>query len=173
MLETLIDLFLFLPEAFIMLHTMWFEILGEFPYILEDDGFIWAVFWLFGGTCMIVAILCVDIAIIGGIYWLIHEISIMLRTKEVKRQRVIGTVTGKKHIKEHTSVGYNVALKMPMLKSHSAEYIVEVEYNGITKTFDSKKLFKKYKKNDAIFLILVQNLDKNENPIKQRLELPE
>lgn len=173
MLETLKDLFLFLPEAFIMFHTMGFEMIGEFSYELQNYGLGWAISWLFLGIIMIAMVLFVDGIMILGIYCLIRKISIMIRTKKITEQRVIGTVTYKKHIKEHTSVEYDVALKMPVSDYHSAEYKLYVEYNGVTATFDSKKMFEKYKKKDKIPLILIQNLDKNEIPIKQKLELPE
>ncbi len=173
MLETLKDFFLFLPEAFIMLHTMGFEMIWDFSYISENDSFIMAILFLLLGLSMIILVLCLDIFIIFGIYTLIHEISILLYTKEVRRQQVIGTVTSKEYVQEYTSSEYNVALKMPISHHHSAKYNVSVKYDNITETFDSKKLFKKYKKNDRIPLILVENIDKNGIPIKQKLELPE
>lgn len=118
---------------------------------------------------------CIITILLGSfvLITIIHNISIDFRTKEVTRQQVVGTVTSKEHVKEHTSIEYNVALKIPISHHHSAKYNVSVEYDGVTETFDSKKLFKKYKKNDRIPLILVENIDKNGIPIKQKLELPE
>lgn len=173
MLETLKDFFLFLPEAFIMLHTMFFEMIEASPSIFEDDGFVMAFLWLLLTLGMFVAISILDLFVIAGIFILINEISILLCTKEVTRQQVVGTVTSKEHFKEPTNFEYNVALKIPISHHHSAKYNVSVEYDSITETFDSKKLFKKYKKNDRIPLILVENIDKNGIPIKQKLELPE
>ena len=173
MLETLKDFFLFLPEAFIMLHTMFFEMIEASPSIFEDNGFVMAFLWLLPTLGMLVVLSFLDLFVIAGIFILLNEISILLCTKEVRRQQVIGTVTNKEYVQEYTSSEYNVALKMPISHHHSAKYSVSVKYDNITETFDSKKLFKKYKKNDCIPLILVENIDKNGIPIKQKLELPE
>ena len=173
LLTKITDFFILLFECFIDLHRMTFELVGDFSYDLQNNGLMWAIADVFFGIVGIVLLLVLDAFIIYGIYLLIDAISIKIRTKKVKRRRVIGTVTDKSHKKAYSSIEYNVALKMPMSTSHPAEYNVSVEYNGISKTFDNKKVFKKYKKNDAIPLILVQNLDKNKKIIKQKLELPE
>lgn len=173
LLENVKDFFVSLFETWIWFHESAFELVGDFSYSLQYRGLVWAIFEAFCGILMTFLLLFLDVCIVLGICILIYQILLKIRTKEIKRIPVIGTVTGKKHIKEHTSVEYNVALKMPMSHYHSAEYNVYVEYNGIPETFNSKKLFKKYKKNDDIPLILIQNLDKNKKVIRQKLELPE
>lgn len=173
MRDILEDFFSLLLEFFVILHTMGFEMIGEFSYNLQEYGFGMAILWVFLGISLILSGLLIDAMIIGGILFLIYEIQIMIRTKKVRRIPVIGIVKTKKHKKAYTTCEYNVVFEMPMPKFHTEKYNVEVEGEGVTETFNSKKLFKEYEKNDAIPLVIVQNLDKNNKIIKQKLELPE
>lgn len=166
MWDILKNFFSLLLKIFIIVHTIGFEMIGEFSYY-DDLGM------LIVGIMLIIVVLCLDVMIIFGICILIYETSIIIRTKEVKRKPVVGTVIGKKYEEEYTTLEYNVVLKIPMTKSQPEEYNVKVEYIGITETFNCEELFKKCKKNDAIPLILIQNLDKNNKIIKQKLELAE
>lgn len=159
MWDILKDFFSFLPELFIMMHTIGFEMID---LGMSISGIILIIMVLFG-----------DVMMIFGIYTLIYKISVIIRTKEVKRKTVVGTVINKKYKAAYTTCEYNVALKMPTIRHHSEEYKVEVEYSGITKTFDCEELFKKYKEDDAISLILIQRLDKNGEIIEQKLEVSE
>jgi len=56
---------------------------------------------------------------------------------------------------------------------HDEKYNVCVEYDGVTKVFNSKRMFKQYKRGDSISLILIEKLDKNDIIIERTLELPE
>lgn len=132
-----------------MMHTTGFEMIGEFSY--DDLGMF--IFELFFCIILIISVLCFDVIMIYGIYALIYKISVIIRTKEVKRKKV--------------------ALKMPITRHHSEEYNVKVEYDGVSEIFDDCELFKKYKEDDDISLILIQRLDKNGKIIEQELEMSE
>jgi len=56
---------------------------------------------------------------------------------------------------------------------HDEEYNVCVEYDGVTKVFNSKRMFDQYERGDSISLILVEKLGKNDVVIERTLELPE
>ena len=62
----------------------------------------------------------------------------------------------------YTTVEYNVALKMPMSKSHPAVYRITVKYNGVEYTISGSDTYNKY--NDkvgqtAIGTLRIRNYD--------------
>ncbi len=103
----------------------------------------------------------------------IYYLTPWFRTKEITKTRVVGTVTNTEYIEEYSHLVYHASVKRSMPHHHPAEFLIYVEYNEITETFDNEQIFKQYKKGDSIPLILIENIDKNGMPIKQKLELPE
>lgn len=164
------NVFEFLSNILITLHIVPFDMIRDFPNEIRYSlGF--AIFQLFSGIVLLLVALTVDIIIIGLICVIIYNISICIRTDEIKRHPVVGIVTSTKHEEEHTTYVFNGKFMSPIF--HSEEYCVNVQYGNIPEVFYSKKLFEKYAKNDPISLILVERLDKNKHVIKQNLELPE
>lgn len=49
------------------------------------------------------------------------------------------------HKPSYTTVEYNVALKMPMSRSHPAIYRITVEYDGVEYAIGGSKTYDKYK----------------------------
>lgn len=161
----------FLKFCFAWLHTSGFTMIGwaiqDFRRNRISDALLESVC----GIVLILCILALDLLAIYGVYRLLRHILIMLRTKETKRYRVTGTVTGKEHKGSYITTTYVNKMLLPV--HHGEEYNVYVEYKGVTKVYDSKEMFKKYKKGDSISLILVKKLDKNKVVIERTLELPE
>ena len=114
------------------------------------------------------AILMVILGVAGiSIYYL----TPWFRTKEITTTRVVGTVTNTEYKKAYSIL---LPLNGDLLPCYyPTKFLIYVEYNGMTESFDNEEVFKKYKKNDSIPLILVENMDKNGIAIKQKLELPE
>lgn len=160
-----------LKDFFAWIHKIGFESIGWAIKDYRCDGIITAFMDVFLGILGILCALTIDLLIIYGTYILLRRISIILKTKEIKYYNVTGIIKSKDYQSSYKSFMYIGKVLIPIY--HEAEYNVYVEYDGVEEVFDDKKMFKKYKKGDAISLILVEKLDKNDYIIERTLELPE
>lgn len=161
----------FLKFFFVWLHTSGFEMIG---WAIEDyrhNDMIEAILQIICGIAIILCALAVDLLAIYGIYRLVRRISIVLKTKEVKRYNVTGTIESKDYQSSYISSVYTGKMLLPVY--HDEEYNVCVEYDGVTEVFNSKRMFDQYERGDSISLILVEKLGKNDVVIERTLELPE
>lgn len=161
----------FLKLFFVWLHTSGFEMIG---WAIEDyrrNRIIDAILQIICGIAIILFALAIDLLVIYGIYRLVRRISIILKTKEVKRYNVTGIIKSKDYQSSYISSVYTG--KMLLLVYHDEEYNVCVEYDGVTEVFNSKRMFDQYERGDSISLILVKKLGKNDVVIERTLELPE
>ena len=58
-------------------------------------------------------------------------------------------------------------------QTHPARYLVTITYKDVSETFDDKNLYESVKEGDTIQMILYRGYDKDDNLIKQTLQLPE
>lgn len=156
---------------FVWLHTSGFEMMKWAIEDFQRNRIGGAVLQIFCGIVLILFALFIDLLAIYCIYRLLRFISIMLKTKKVKRYNVAGIIRSKSHKNSYMSTMYTGKMLIPVY--HDEEYNVCVEYDGITEVFNSKTMFNKYKKGDSISIILVESLDKNDVVIERTLELPE
>lgn len=109
--------------------------------------------------------------IMGGVILICQSVY----TKE--SSEVIGTVTDMEYNDSYTTFisVYNAGTKTPMLipQKHPAQYLVTITYEGISETFDDQTLYESVKEGDAIQIVLYKYYDKNDDLIKQNLQLPE
>ena len=161
----------FLKFLFVWLHTSGFEMIG---WAIEDyrrNDMIEAILQIICGIAIILCALAIDLLAIYGIYRLVRRISIILKTKEVKRYNVTGIIKSKDYQSSYISSVYTGKMLLPVY--HDEEYNVCVEYDGVTEVFNSKRMFEQYERDDSISLILVEKLGKNDIIIERTLELPE
>ncbi len=165
------DFFSLLFEVFIGMHTMMFDLIGNFDWSNRLFGFGYAISERIIGIFGLVVILAFDLLVLYGIYLLIRRISIILRTKKTVRRHIIGTITDKKYVAPHTIFVSTGKVTSPIVCS--AVYNVCVKYLEVSKVFNNKDLFNQYEKNDCISLILVTRLGRDDKVVEQTLELPE
>ena len=161
----------FIKVFFVWVHTCGFEMVEWAIRDYRRNRMSDAVMQLICGIAMILVVLAIDLLIIYGIYRLFRRISIMLKTKEVKRYNVTGTIKSKDYQSSYISPVYTGKMLLPVY--HDEEYNVCVEFDGVTEVFNSEKMFDQYEKGDSIPLILVEKLGKNDIIIERTLELPE
>ena len=101
----------------------------------------------------------------------IRRISIVLRTKEIRKEPVTGKVTGKLYVKEHTTYIWTKNASIPLV--HAEEYWVNLSYNGITKVIENKEIFAQYEEGQEIPLVLIKKLSRKGKTLEATLELPE
>ena len=165
------DFFRLLFKAFIEMHTMMFDLLDNFAWSYGHFGLGYAIWEKILAVFGLICILVFDLLMLYGLYALIRRISIIIRTKDVKCYSVLGTVTDKKYVAAHTTYMSTGKVTIPVV--HSSNYKVYVQYGEVSGEFNNKDLFNQYSKGDAISLILVKKLGKNDKVIEQTLELPE
>lgn len=117
----------------------------------------------------IMLIVC-DALILYGIYKGIHWITILIRTKEVRRSSVIGEVIYKEHIKEDSTFLW--FLKPPVILDTSERNYVLIAYDGVEKLINNKHLYEGTEKGEKLNMVLVERLNKNGKIIKKTLKLP-
>lgn len=161
----------FLKFFFAWIHTCGFEMIGWAIKDYRRNRMSDAVLQLACGIVIILVVLFIDLLIIYGIYRLFRRISIILKTKEVKRYKVVGIIKSKDYQSSYISSVYTGKMLLPVY--HDEEYNVCVEFDGVTKVFNSEKMFGQYERGDSILLILVEKLGKNNIVIERTLELPE
>lgn len=161
----------FLMDCFIFIHTSGFKMISWAIQDCRRNRIVDAVIEAVCGILFILCVLALDLLALYGLYRLIRRISITLKTKETKRYRVTGVVTGKDYEDSYITATYTGKMVIPIF--HNKAYNVYVKYKGVTGVFDSEEMFDKYKKGDPISLVLVKKLDKNNVVIECTLELPE
>ena len=114
---------------------------------------------------------CVFLVFSFLFFIIMRRVSIVLRTKEIRKEPVAGVVTGKLYVEEHTTYIWTKAATIPLV--HSEEYNVSLSYNGITKVIDNKEVFAQYEDGQEIPLILKEKLSRKGRIIEATLELPE
>lgn len=170
-LTSVMNFFILLGGYFIELNKIGFEVIKSSILGYPDNELPRTVWNIAIGVITIVGILMVDFFIIYGFYLLIHQVLIIIRTKEIKRYPVIGNVKSKRYVHEHMMYQYT---RRTIESIYSTErYNIQVKYEDKIKTFNNKDAFDRYRKNDDIPLILVEMVDKNEKVLDKRLELPE
>lgn len=58
-------------------------------------------------------------------------------------------------------------------QTHPARYLVTISYEDVSETFDNSTLYENVKEGDTIQMVLYKGYDKDDNLIKQTLQLPE
>lgn len=161
-----------LADLFLFIHKITIEsVLDVWRYWHYDYGAVYVVPQIGITILLCVAVLATDALIFFGIYMLLQRLVITILTKEIKRTPVTGKVTGKEHIKARKKYMYNGKVWYPI--RYPSRHYIYVKYGEIEKEFDSKKLYKKYKKHDPISLILVERIGIKGRIIETKLELPE
>lgn len=158
-------------EFLIFMQKCGFIMIAEGIKYVQDDSVALGILGMVIGIMLMVLIFFLDVCVIYGIYYVCKRMSIKMRTKKTEYHKAIGRVTNKEHKSSYMStvlVGKNF---LPVY--HSEEYNVYVHCKGLTKVFDSERLFKQYKKGDPIKVIMVGKFDKHDNLIEATLELPE
>lgn len=161
----------FLKFFFVWIHTCGFEMIGWAIKDYQRNRMSDSVMQMICGIAITLCALAIDLLAIYGIYRLVRRISIMLKTKEIKRYNVTGIIKSKDYQSSYISSVYTGKMLLPVY--HDEEYNVCVEYDGVTKVFDSERMFDQYEKGDSISLILIEKLGKNDIIIERTLELPE
>lgn len=135
----------------------------------KNTFYIYSIYDLISDIILLIIIILL-ISVIGyGIYLLINSIYIKIRTRKIVRIPVYGKVIDIEYIDSHIGFIYGKSL-IPVFYPES--YNVYVKYKKMEEVFDDEKLFYRVQKNQAIKLILVKKLDKNNKVLKKYLELP-
>lgn len=172
LLNNVVNFFILLGGYLIHFNKIGFEIIKDSILSYPDNGLVRTVCTIAMGITVIIAMLMIDFFIIYGFYLLVHHIEIIIKTKEIKRDPVIGCVKDKKYIHEHTMYKHTGTRTIVPINCIE-KYHVKVKYKGLIKTFNNKDIFDRYNKNDDVPLILVKWIDKKGNVLDRKLELPE